>query len=65
METEKLTLNVSEAALKLGISRPSLYQALKRGEIPCIKVGHRVVIPISALQRHLASAGSNVQGDCW
>lgn len=58
MNTEKLTLNVSEAAIQLGISRPSLYQAIKRGEVPVIKIGHRVLIPISALEKLLVNAGT-------
>ncbi len=58
MEAEKLTLNVSEAAIRLGVSKPSLYQAIKRGEVPVIKIGHRVLIPISALEKLLATAGS-------
>ena len=58
METEKLTLNVSEACVRLGVSKPSLYQAIKKGEVPVIKIGHRLLIPISALERHLANAGS-------
>ncbi|MGD0780762.1 MAG: helix-turn-helix domain-containing protein [Dehalococcoidales bacterium] len=57
---EKLTLNVSDAAIKLGVSRPSLYQAIKRGEIPVIRIGHRVLIPIAALERYLASASTKV-----
>jgi excisionase family DNA binding protein len=59
MDEEKLTLNVSEAAVRLGISKPSLYQAIKKGEVPVLKIGHRLLIPISALERHLATAGSN------
>jgi len=58
MEMEKLTLNVSEAALKLGVSRPSLYQAIKKGEVPVIRIGHRVLIPIAALEQYLSCARS-------
>ena len=58
MEAEKLTLNVSEAAVRLGVSKPTLYQAIKKGEVPVIRIGHRVLIPISALEKHLATAGS-------
>ena len=49
MEAEKLTYNVPEAAVRLGVSEPSLYQAIKKGEVPVIRIGHRVLIPIAAL----------------
>jgi excisionase family DNA binding protein len=59
MNTEKLTYNVSEAAIRLGVSLPSLYQAIRKGEVPVIRIGHRILIPISALEaKLLATAGS-------
>jgi excisionase family DNA binding protein len=57
MTTERLTMNVSEACEKLGLSAPSLRKALKRGEIPHLRIGARILIPISALNKYLASAG--------
>ena len=50
----KLTLSVSEAARKLGISRNSLYEGIKRGEVPCIRIGKRILIPIAALEMKLS-----------
>ncbi|MFC1945437.1 helix-turn-helix domain-containing protein [Chloroflexota bacterium] len=49
----RLTLNVSEAARILGLSRNSTYEAVKRGEIPSIKFGRRVIIPRAALFKML------------
>jgi excisionase family DNA binding protein len=57
MTTERLTMNVSEACEKLGLSAPSLRKALKRGEIPHLRIGARILIPISALNKYLASVG--------
>ena len=54
----KLTYNVFEAAKKLGVSEPTLRADIKRGTIHSIKIGHRVLIPISALEKYLAEAGS-------
>lgn len=62
MESEKLTLTVEEAAEVLGISRPSAYQGVERGEIPHIRVGKRILVPRSALERLLAEAGSKASG---
>jgi excisionase family DNA binding protein len=39
------------------ISRASWYAALKRNEIPNIRLGRRILIPRSALVRWLESAG--------
>ena len=58
MDTEKLTLNVAETCIKLGVSAPSLRKAIKKGEVPVILIGHRVLIPVSALQRYLENAGT-------
>lgn len=53
---ERLTLTVEEAAAALGISRASGYEAVHRGEIPCIRIGRRILVPRVALDRLLAAA---------
>ena len=40
-----LTITVDEAAFYLGISRNSAYEAVRRNEIPNIRIGRRIVIP--------------------
>ncbi len=50
----KLTYTVTEAADLLGISRSSAYQCVRRGEIPSLTLGRRVVIPRRALEALLA-----------
>jgi excisionase family DNA binding protein len=52
---ERLTLTVEEAAAALGISRAFAYEAVRRGEIPSIKIGRRVLVPRAALTRMLGS----------
>lgn len=37
----------------LGLSRASTYEAAKRGEIPTIRFGSRIVVPTAALRRLL------------
>ena len=59
MENERLTLDVASACIRLGVSKPTLYKAIKKGEVPVIRIGHRILIPISALEAHLATAGKN------
>lgn len=44
---------VEEAAAKLGISRNSAYEGVRRGEIPGIRIGRRIVVPKAPLDRLL------------
>ena len=55
----KLTLTVQEAATLLGIGRNSAYEAIKIGAIPSLRIGRRIVIPKSALERILAGHSPN------
>lgn len=41
---EKLTYSVTEAAEALGVSRPTMYELIRREGIPTLKVGSRVLI---------------------
>ena len=51
------TLTVPQAARLLGIGRNLAYEAIKRGEIPNISIGHRILVPRAGLER-LLSEGS-------
>ena len=55
---ERLVLTVSETAKLLGLSRNSTYQGVLTGEIPCVKVGKRILIPRLALEKMLAEVGN-------
>ena len=50
---DRLTYTVTEAAVLLGISRTSAYECVRRGEIPSLTLGRRVVISRVALERML------------
>ena len=54
----RLTISVPEAARRLGIGRNNAYEAARRGQIPTIRLGKRVVVPLVALQRLLEGATS-------
>lgn len=47
------TTTVIEAAKRLGIGRNQAYDAVRRGELPSIRIGKRIVIPTAALDRML------------
>ena len=50
---DRLTYTVTEAAVLLGISRTTAYECVRRGEIPSLTLGRRVVISRVALERLL------------
>lgn len=52
LEGRVITLN--EAASILRISRGSAYEAAKRREIPTIRIGRRLLVPLVAFDRMLA-----------
>jgi hypothetical protein len=50
---EVLVLSVPEAGRLLGLARNSSYEAAKRGDIPTVRIGGRIVVPRAALLRML------------
>jgi len=48
-----LTRSVPEAAELLGIGRNAAYEAVRRGQIPAIRVGRRWLVPVLALDQLL------------
>jgi excisionase family DNA binding protein len=46
-------MNVPEAGRLLGLSRNGTYEAIRRGEIPNVKIGNRILVPRGALLRLL------------
>jgi excisionase family DNA binding protein len=51
--TQRLTCTVEEAAEPLGIARASAYQAARRGELPTVKIGRRLLVPRQRLEQML------------
>jgi excisionase family DNA binding protein len=49
----RMTLTVNETAKRLGIGRNQAYEAIKRGEIPVIRIGRRLLVPEATLDRML------------
>lgn len=48
------TLSIAEAGEVLGISRLAAYKAVKNGQIPSIRIGRRILIPVTQLTAMLA-----------
>jgi excisionase family DNA binding protein len=46
---QALTISVERAGRLLGISRGLAYDLVRRGEIPAIRLGRRLVVPTGAI----------------
>jgi len=53
--------SVAALAADLGLSERSTRSALRRGEIPHIRVGRRFILPRSAIAEWLRAAGRNIE----
>ena len=51
--SSRQTMNVEDAGKILGLCRNAAYEAVKRGEIPTIKIGRRLLVPLIALEKLL------------
>lgn len=48
-DDRRLTVSVEEAGELLGISRAFAYELAARGELPCVRLGRRLLVPRKAL----------------
>ena len=59
-DSETLVLSVPEAARLLMLSKGTIYNAIKRGELPiALHIGKRVIISKKRLDEWLAGEGHN------
>jgi hypothetical protein len=57
-EDEEATVSVTQAHEMIGkrqVSRGAFYAAIRRGDVPCIKIGSRLLIPRRWIVDKLAS----------
>lgn len=64
-KTEPLTLSVPEAASRyFGIrSKAAAYQAAHAGQIPTLRIGRLLRVPVRSLERMLDSVSSTTEHD--
>jgi len=53
--TERLTLRKGEAAQALGVSERTIHTLVQSGELPSLKMGRVVLIPVAGIQTFIAS----------
>ena len=52
---EKLLLKPEEAAELIGVSRAKLYVLMNVGDVPSVRVGSRLRVPVEALREWIAA----------
>ena len=50
---ERLATTVPEAGKALGLGKSASYEAARRGDIPTVRIGKRLLVPLAALKRML------------
>ena len=55
-QDDREVLSAPEAGRKLGLGVCAAYGAVRRGEIPVLKFGRRLVVPKAALEKMLVEA---------
>lgn len=50
-DTERLVITVPEAGRRLGLGRNASYEAARRGQIPTIKIGKLIRVPVKRFER--------------
>lgn len=59
----QVAVTVPEAGELLSLSRSAAYRAAERGEIPTIRVGRRLIVPVPRLLRMLEADPAGEQHD--
>lgn len=52
-QTEKLALNASEVVAVIGVSRPTVYELMRREDFPVVHIGSRKLVPRAKLEAWL------------
>lgn len=58
-----LTLTVEQAAKLLGIGRSTAYELVHTGDIPSLRLGRRIVVPVCQVEAMLGGPADTVRKD--
>lgn len=47
---DRVAVNVAEAARRMSVSQPTMYEWVRAGHVPSVRVGRRILIPMRSLQ---------------
>lgn len=59
---DRATITIPEAAVILGVGRDAAYAAAGKGQIPTLRLGRRLIVPVPALLAMLGVAGEAADG---
>jgi hypothetical protein len=51
LDVEQLATSVPKAGKSIGLGRSASYEAAKRGDIPTVRIGGRIVVPLRKFRR--------------
>jgi excisionase family DNA binding protein len=54
-ESDVRCLTVAQTAERLGICSRTVWNLIKRGELPAVRIGRRLAIPVSRLQEFITA----------
>lgn len=57
--TEALLVSVRDAASRLGLGRDSTYQLVREGRLRHVRIGRRVLVPVTELAAFVARESAN------
>jgi len=53
LNVERRTITIEQAGVMLGVSRALAYQMANNGQLPVIRCGHRLLVPVKAFESML------------
>lgn len=56
MSGERPTMTVAEVSEYLGLSTRHIYEQVRRGDFPALRIGHRILIPRRAVDEMIERA---------
>ena len=54
-------MTVQECARFLGVGKNTAYEAIRRVELPAVRIGRRLLVPKAALKQFLEGAGQGAR----
>lgn len=56
----RLTVTVEEAGALLGVGRSTAYELVRSGDLPCIRLRRRIVVPVALIAQQLGVSASEL-----
>ena len=62
-DSDRLALSMREAAKAIGVSERTLWEYVNRGDMPSLRMGRRVLIPVGSLRAWLLAQAGHDEGE--